>query len=341
MGRRSRPRTSTSSSASASLSRRSRRARRAACRCCSWSIHACRRTSIASRFHIPSSSSPLAEPRGDARRERARIVPRHGEDRALRRDRRSPARRSRAGTRPAGVPCDGGNPVPDFVRADAALHRRPGGELREKNMAHSASPSERQAHYAVPAPMPWPIMGASALFLMALGAVFVFNGRAGGWVSIAAGAALLIYMMVRWFGDVISESEAGKYGHWEDLSFRWGMSFFIFSEVMFFAAFFGTLYWLRQMSVPELGNLEHQALVWPGFTGHWPSAGPGFAEEFSAMGAWGLPAVNTLLLLTSGVTVTFAHLALIRNDRSKLILWLGATILLGVAFLACQATEYA
>jgi len=209
-------------------------------------------------------------------------------------------------------------------------------------MAHSASTTTtRQAHYSVPQPMPWPIMGSVSLFLMALGAVFVFNSSKGGWVSIVAGLVLLVYMMVRWFGDVISESEAGKYGHWEDLSFRWGMSFFIFSEVMFFAAFFGTLYWLRQMSVPELGNLEHQALVWPGFTGHWPSAGPGFTEEFSAMGAWGLPAVNTLLLLTSGVTVTFAHLALIRNDRSKLILWLGATILLGVAFLACQATEYA
>ena len=106
-------------------------------------------------------------------------------------------------------------------------------------MEHSVSPSERQTHYAVPAPMAWPIMGAGALFLMALGAVFVFNGRAGGWVSIAAGVVLLIYMMVRWFGDVIRESQGNVYGRWEDLSFRWGMSFFILSEVMFFGAFFG------------------------------------------------------------------------------------------------------
>src|SRR5438132_13786419 len=90
-------------------------------------------------------------------------------------------------------------------------------------MAHSAS-TERQQHYAVPAPMPWPIMGAGALFLMALGAIFVFNGRAGGWVSIAAGLMLLLYMMVRWFGDVIRESEGGKYGGWADLSVRWGLS---------------------------------------------------------------------------------------------------------------------
>src|SRR3954469_19799171 len=207
-------------------------------------------------------------------------------------------------------------------------------------MAHSAHTHDRQLHYSVPAPMPWPIMGSASLFLMALGAIFVFNGRMGGWVSIAAGFMLLLYMMVRWFGDVIRESEAGKYGRWEDLSFRWGMSFFIFSEVMFFAAFFGALFWIRQYSVPELGNLEHQALVWPGFSGHWPSAGPGFAEQFSAMGAWGLPALNTFLLLTSGVTVTFAHLNLLANNRGKLLLWLGATVLLGVAFLVCQGIEY-
>ena len=206
-------------------------------------------------------------------------------------------------------------------------------------MAHSAS-SERQQHYAVPAPMPWPIMGSTSLFLMALGAVFVFNGRAGGWVSIAAGVVLLIYMMVRWFGDVIRESEGGKYGHWEDLSFRWGMSFFIFSEVMFFAGFFGALWWVRNYSVPDLATIESNALLWPGFSSHWPSAGPGFMEEFSPMGAWGLPALNTILLLSSGVTITLAHWALIANNRSRLLLWQAITIGLGIAFLICQATEY-
>ncbi len=143
-------------------------------------------------------------------------------------------------------------------------------------MAHSADTQDRQLHYAVPAPMPWPILGSMSLFLMALGGVFVMNGRMGGWVSIAAGFMLLLYMMVRWFGEVISESEAGKYGHWEDVSFRWGMSFFIFSEVMFFAAFFGALFWIRQYSVPDLATIESNALVWPGFSSHWPSAGPGF-----------------------------------------------------------------
>ena len=211
-------------------------------------------------------------------------------------------------------------------------------------MAHSAPTHTATAggrgHYHVPQPMAWPIMGSASLFLMALGAVFVFNGMKPGWVSIAAGFMLLLYMMVRWFGDVIRESEGGKYHRWEDVSFRWGMSFFIFSEVMFFAAFFGALFWARVYSVPDLATIESNALLWPGFTAQWPSAGPNFAETFSPMGAWGLPAVNTLLLLTSGVTVTFAHWHLIANNRGKLLAWLGATVLLGVAFLLCQAYEY-
>ncbi len=200
--------------------------------------------------------------------------------------------------------------------------------------------SQRQAHYAVPSPMPWPIMGSAALFLMAIGAVFVFNSNRGGWVSIGAGFLVLLYMMVRWFGDVIRESEGGRYGRWEDVSFRWGMSWFIFSEVMFFGAFFGALFWVRQYSVPDLASIESNALLWPGFSSHWPSAGPGFMEEFSPMAAWGIPAINTLLLLSSGVTVTIAHWALKENRRGQLILFMAFTIALGVTFLCLQAYEY-
>src|SRR4051812_6882838 len=206
-------------------------------------------------------------------------------------------------------------------------------------MAQSATTPQRQAHYAVPAPMPWPIMGAAALFLMALGAVFLFNSNRGGWVAIGAGFLLLLYMMVRWFGDVIRESEGGKYGRWEDVSFRWGMSWFIFSEVMFFAAFFGALFHARLFAVPELGDLEHK-LLWPDFQAQWPSAGPGFKDPFTPMAAFGIPAINTLLLLSSGVTVTIAHWALKENRRGLLAFWLGATIVLGIVFLSLQAFEY-
>jgi len=207
-------------------------------------------------------------------------------------------------------------------------------------MEHGASTTTRQAHYHVPQPMPWPIMGAFSLFCMALGSVILFNGASAGWTGIALGFMVLLYMMFRWFGDVIRESEGGKYGRWEDLSFRWGMSWFIFSEVMFFAGFFGALFWARVMSVPDLASLDHNTYLWPNFTSHWPSAGPGFEEKFSPMGAWGLPALNTVLLLSSGVTITLAHWALIANERGKLLFWQGMTIALGVAFLVCQAYEY-
>ena len=207
-------------------------------------------------------------------------------------------------------------------------------------MKHGGSTSTRQAHYFVPQPMPWPIMGSFSLFCLALGGVFVMNGSAGGLVGMALGTMVLLYMMFRWFGDVIRESEGGKYGRWEDLSFRWGMSWFIFSEVMFFAGFFGALFWARVISVPDLASLDHNTYLWPGFTSHWPSAGPGFEEKFTPMGAWGLPALNTVLLLSSGVTITFAHWALLANNRSKLLLWQGLTVVLGVVFLVCQAIEY-
>ena len=209
-------------------------------------------------------------------------------------------------------------------------------------MAHSnsAGTQDRQAHYFVPQPMPWPLMGSVALFLMAVGGVFAMNGKGSGWVAMALGFMVLLYMMFRWFGDVIRESEAGKYGHWEDVSFRWGMSWFIFSEVMFFAAFFGALFYTRVLSVPDLSSLLHNEQLWPGFTSHWPSAGPAFEEKFSPMGAWGIPALNTFLLLSSGVTVTLAHWNLIANNRGKLLLWLGATVALGFIFLGFQIYEY-
>jgi cytochrome c oxidase subunit 3 len=195
-------------------------------------------------------------------------------------------------------------------------------------------------HYYVPQPMYWPVLGSLSLFMMAIGAVFLFNGSRGGWISIAAGAVLVVYMMFRWFGDVIAESEGNKYHGWEDMSFRWGMSWFIFSEVMFFAAFFGALFYIRVLSVPDLASLDHKATLWPDFKAAWPSAGPGFEEKFSPMGAWGLPAINTLLLLTSGVTVTVAHWALKENRRGILNLFLFFTIALGVIFLGVQAYEY-
>jgi cytochrome c oxidase subunit 3 len=147
-------------------------------------------------------------------------------------------------------------------------------------------------------------------------------------------------MLFGWFGTVIRESEGGLFNDQVDMSFRWAMSWFIFSEVMFFAAFFGALFYARIYSVPWLGDLDNK-LLWPDFAAHWPTAGPYRPPEFSPMGAAGIPAINTLLLLTSGVTVTWAHHALREGDRKGLLQGLGLTILLGLTFTGIQAYEYA
>jgi cytochrome c oxidase subunit 3 len=194
-------------------------------------------------------------------------------------------------------------------------------------------------HYFVPQPSSWPVIGSVALFLMASGATIWFNGVPWGKWLVFLGLATLVYMMVGWFGKVIHESEGGRYNAQVDVSFRWGMGWFIFSEVMFFAAFFGALFYARVLSVPWLGDLE-QKLLWPDFSAQWPTAGPGAADPFTPMGAWGIPAFNTLLLLTSGVTVTWAHWALKAGNRGQLVLGLVLTIGLGVVFLGFQAYEY-
>ena len=198
------------------------------------------------------------------------------------------------------------------------------------------SPSTR---YFIPDPSYWPITGSIALLCMATGAASWFNGWAPGKFVLFAGLAILIYMIVGWFHTVARESETGKYNKQVDISFRWGVSWFIFSEVMFFGAFFGALFYMRVISVPELGDFEHKQ-IWPEFNPAWPAAGPGIKDPFTPMAAWGIPALNTLILLSSGVTVTFAHWALIRNERAKLIFWLAATVALGIAFLGFQVYEY-
>ncbi|HZR68180.1 MAG TPA: cytochrome c oxidase subunit 3 [Burkholderiales bacterium] len=199
--------------------------------------------------------------------------------------------------------------------------------------------SDHAQHYYVPQPSHWMIFGSGALLLMASGAASWFNGWQPGRYLVLAGLLVLVFMMVRWFGDVIRESEAGRYGRWEDVSFRWGMSWFIFSEVMFFGAFFGALFYARLFSIPDLGDIDSK-ILWPDFQAQWPSAGPGFKDPFSPMAAWGIPAINTLLLLSSGVTVTVAHWALKENKRGQLALFLFFTIALGFTFLALQVFEY-
>ena len=194
-------------------------------------------------------------------------------------------------------------------------------------------------NYYLPEPTRWPILGSVSLLLMAAGAVMWMNGVALGPWAVLLGTVALVYMMFRWFGQVAGESEKGLYNAQVDLSFRWGMSWFIFSEVMFFAAFFGALFYARVLSVPDLASIDSR-LLWPDFSSVWPSAGPNFAGRFTPMAAWGVPAINTLLLLSSGATLTVAHWGLKENRRTQLALWLFLTIVLGITFLGLQAWEY-
>ncbi|HVF64180.1 MAG TPA: cytochrome c oxidase subunit 3 [Casimicrobiaceae bacterium] len=206
-------------------------------------------------------------------------------------------------------------------------------------MSAATTPAGTQPAYFIPQPSHWPIVGAIALFLMGLGAAFWVNGIAAGPWTTFAGLGVLVFMMFGWFGVVIRESEGRLYSGKVDTSFRWSMSWFIFSEVMFFAAFFGALFHVRLMSVPDLGMTDSK-LLWPEFSAGWPTVGPYIQERFTPMGAIGIPLINTIILLTSGVTLTIAHHGLKSGHRGVLNLWLGITILLGFLFLGLQAYEY-
>ena len=198
-------------------------------------------------------------------------------------------------------------------------------------------------HYYVPHGTNWPIIGTIGLTTLFVGFSIYLNGSGiGPWIMLA-GVAIFLYMLYRWFGEVIDESLSGKYSDQVDTSFRMGMGWFIFSEVMFFAAFFGALFYARVLSVPWLlgGDFSTHHVLWSGFGEAWPTNGPGdVGGAFETMSAWGIPAINTLLLLTSGVTITLSHWALKDNDKGKTVLWLIATVILGSVFLGFQAYEY-
>ncbi|WP_137008819.1 cytochrome c oxidase subunit 3 [Aquitalea aquatilis] len=196
------------------------------------------------------------------------------------------------------------------------------------------------AHYFVPAPSHWPVLGAVALFCLGLGAAFAVNGMLLGWWVLALGGLILLRMLFGWFGDVIGESVGGRYHGQEALSFRWGMGWFIFSEVMLFGAFFAALFWVRQVALPTLGSLDYK-LLYPDFSASWPLlTAPSPGPAYQAMEAWGLPALNTLILLSSAVSLTWAHWGLLLERRAQLKLGLLITIVLGLIFLCLQAIEY-
>ena len=204
--------------------------------------------------------------------------------------------------------------------------------------AHTHPHPETPEVYYVPPPSIWPLVGSIALLTLATGFVLVLNKMSAGTYITALGAGILLVMLFGWFGNVIRESLSGKYDRQVDRSFRWGMVWFIFSEVMFFAGFFGALFYARNLAVPMLADAE---LLWPGFSAGWPTAGPGVDTVLTPVHAWGIPALNTLILLSSGATITWAHWGLVKNNQSQLKLGLALTIALGIVFIGFQIYEYA
>ncbi len=188
-------------------------------------------------------------------------------------------------------------------------------------------------------PSPWPAVGATSAFLAAVGAVMYFHD-AGSWL-LMLGLLGILFTMFMWWRDVIKEAQETKdHTPIVQLHLRYGMIMFIASEVMFFVAWFWAyfdvaLFPAAVTDIPGtgevIGMVERNEIT----GGQWPPQG------IVTFNPWELPLVNTLILLTSGTTVTWAHHALLKNDRKGLIWGLFITIILGVLFTVTQAYEYA
>ncbi|UTA47908.1 cytochrome c oxidase subunit 3 [Simiduia sp. 21SJ11W-1] len=216
--------------------------------------------------------------------------------------------------------------------------------------------------YYVPEQSKLPIFASFGLFLTVFGAANWINGSENGPLLFMAGGFVMAVVLWNWFSTVIDENMNGLNSAQLKRSYVWGMGWFIFSEVMFFAAFFGALYYIRSFSLPWLaGEGDHSAMtpevLWPGFEAQWPlMTTPDMAANGEAAKVLGpeqnmsvstvdsvwswLPLWNTIVLLTSSVTVHFAHSAIKKDNRKGFNLWLGITVALGIIFLILQAEEY-
>ena len=211
-----------------------------------------------------------------------------------------------------------------------------------------------EKEYYIPDGTYWPIIGSIGITLLLVGFANQMHEVSWGSSVMTLGFLITVFMLFGWLGQVVNESVNGKYNSQVDRSFRWGMSWFIFSEVMFFAAFFGALFYARMLSAPWLGGADNNVFtpdLWNGFSASWQQiafttpgttlqSGTAISIPTKLVEATGLPALNTILLLLSGVTLTLAHHALRSDKRNQVIGWLVATIALGVAFLGFQIMEY-
>jgi len=194
-------------------------------------------------------------------------------------------------------------------------------------------------HYHVPPPSYYPVTINLGLFISMLGFALRINAIASGIGLMLAGLAMVLYGTSGWIGKVICEDESGNYHPWEDRSFRIGMAYFILSELAFYGAFLLALMYVRAFSLPELSSMDPHFTLWPDFKGAWPSGGPK-SQVFTPLGAWGLPAVNSILILASSVSLIWARKGLLAANRGQMIAGLAIALTLGVVFLFQQAMEY-
>lgn len=212
--------------------------------------------------------------------------------------------------------------------------------------------AEKTTQYYVPESSPWPLLSSVGLFLIAIGGGNFLQQSTGvggnegsmGGIVLTIGVLWIIACLFGWWRDTIKESIGGLHSDQLDRSYRQGMLWFIFSEVMFFGAFFGAMFYARWLIVPWLGGegigaMTHE-LLWPDFQAIWPVTTTPDGRTTQAMGAWGLPMINTAILLTSSVTLSIAHHALLAGDRSKTLIFQGATIILALIFTGVQGYEY-
>lgn len=199
--------------------------------------------------------------------------------------------------------------------------------------------TQSNSHYYVPPPSFYPVTINLGLFIFALGFALRLSAITPGVVPMLAGTAVILYGTFGWVGRIIYENEAGNYHPWEDRSFRTGMAYFIFSELAFFGAFLMALMYVRAFALPDLASMDPHFTLWPDFKGEWPSGGPK-SQAFTPLGAWGLPAVNSILIVASSVSLIWARKGLSAANRGQMVAGLAIAIVLGIAFLFQQAMEY-
>lgn len=213
--------------------------------------------------------------------------------------------------------------------------------------------------YYVPESSKFPIFAAFSLFILIIGASSTINSldnpESNASLILYTGLACFLATLFFWFRQVVKENNAGLESAQLSQSFVYGMAWFIFSEVMFFAAFFGALFYVRSFAVPWLGGEGEKGLanmLWQDFEATWPlintpDGGKAFVIAAKSMSFPGwenishwLPLYNTIVLLSSSVTVHFAHLGLKKGNKKTFNIWLGITVLLALIFVGLQAAEY-